>query len=72
MRLGTHKIDLHNSSWSPKDRVRVEIRSGIEPQAKLLLSVPLPLRVHIRMYRVRIAAQIPQELEIYLVVIRPL
>lgn len=64
--------DLHYSLWSPKDGVSVEIGSGIKPDTELLLSVALPLRVHICVYRVRIAAQVPQELEIYFVVIRPL
>lgn len=58
--------------WRPKNGVSMKISGWIEPQPKLLLSIALPLSVHIRMHRVRLPTQIPQELEVYLVVIRPL
>lgn len=66
------KKSLHNSLGRPKEGVSMEISGWIEPQAKLLLSVSLPLSVHICMHGVRLPTQIPQELEVYLVVIPPL
>lgn len=47
----------------------MEISSGIEPQKELLLSVTLSLGEDVGVERVGIAAGIPQELEVYLIVV---
>lgn len=59
-------------SGVPEEGVGVEVLGGVEPQPELHLPVSLPLREHIRVQRVRLSGQVPQKLEIYLVVCRPL
>lgn len=46
------------------------IRGGIKPEVELLLSVALPLGIHISVKDVRISAEVPEELEVDLVVSR--
>lgn len=48
----------------------MKISSGIKPQAELLLFLSFSLSVYISVKGVRIAAEVAQELEIYLVVVR--
>lgn len=51
----------------PENRVGVEVLRGIEPQIELLLPVALPLRVQVGVQNVRVAAKVPQELEVDLI-----
>jgi hypothetical protein len=60
-------VILHNALWIPKDGISVKISSWIKPEIELLLSVTLALAEYIGVKDVRIATQIPQELEVYLV-----
>lgn len=60
-------VILHNALWIPKDGISVKISSWIKPEIELLLSVALALAEDIGVKDVRIATQIPQELEVYLV-----
>lgn len=48
----------------------MKISSGIKPQAELLLFLSFSLSVYICVNGVRIAAEVAQKLEIYLVVVR--
>ncbi|BAS99289.1 Os06g0696450, partial [Oryza sativa Japonica Group] len=54
------------------DGVGVEGLGGVEPEAELLLALPLPLREHVGVQRVRLAGHVPQELEVDLIVGRTL
>ncbi|KAH0465913.1 hypothetical protein IEQ34_006016 [Dendrobium chrysotoxum] len=63
---------LHNLSGIPDNRVGVEILGGIEPELELHLPISLPLREHVGVQRVRVAAKVPKEFEIDLIVCRPL
>jgi hypothetical protein len=56
----------------PDHGVGVEVCRGVEPHPELLLAAALPLAVHVGVHRVRLAARVPQELEVDLVVLRPL
>jgi hypothetical protein len=56
----------------PEDGVSVEVLGRVEPHAELLLAAAFPLAVHVGVHRVRLAARVPQELEVDLVVLRPL
>ncbi|EEE66283.1 hypothetical protein OsJ_22490 [Oryza sativa Japonica Group] len=58
--------------WVPDDGVGVEGLGGVEPEAELLLALPLPLREHVGVQRVRLAGHVPQELEVDLIVGRTL
>jgi len=60
-------IILHNALGIPKDGISVKISSWIKPEIELLLSVALALAEDISVKDVRIATEIPQELEVYLV-----
>jgi len=51
----------------PKDGVGVEIGRGVEPKVELLLSVAFALAKDVGVEDVRVAAQIPQELKVNLV-----
>lgn len=57
----------HDAIGVPEDGVGVEIGGGVEPEMELLLSVAFPLAEHVGVESVGVAAQIPQELEVYLV-----
>ncbi|RWV92062.1 hypothetical protein GW17_00045600 [Ensete ventricosum] len=50
-----------------QDGVGVEICGWIKPQVHPLLSVSLPVRVHVGLNGVRLPRPVPQELEIYLI-----
>ena len=63
---------LHDVSWVPEDGVGVEILGGIKPELELHLPVPLPLGEHIGVQSVRVSAEIPEELEVDLVMSRSL
>ena len=52
---------------APDDGVSVEVSCGIKPEIELLLSVSLPLSEHVSVQNVRVAAEVPQELEVDLV-----
>ncbi|RRT33774.1 hypothetical protein B296_00052382 [Ensete ventricosum] len=60
-----------SSGWvvdaSCQDGVGVEICGWIKPQVHPLLSVSLPVRVHVGLNGVRLPRPVPQELEIYLI-----
>jgi hypothetical protein len=56
----------------PDDGVGVVGRGGVEPEAELLLPLPLPLREHVGVQRVGLPGHVPQELEVDLVVGAPL
>jgi hypothetical protein len=60
-------VIVHNTLGIPKDGISVKISSWIKPEIKLLLSVALALAEDIGVNDVRIATQISQELEVYLV-----
>ncbi len=51
----------------PDDKVSVEVSGGVEPEVELLLSVPFALGEDVCVENVRIAAYVPQELKINLV-----
>ena len=53
------------------DRISMEIIRGIKPKAELLLSVAYAITVHICVNCVRIAANIPQEFKVYLIMVFP-
>jgi hypothetical protein len=63
---------LHDVLWVPEDGVGVEVVGGVEPEAELLLPLPLPLREHVRVQRVGLARHVAEELEVDLVVGRAL
>ena len=50
----------------------MEILGGIEPELELHFPVPLPLRVHVGVEGVGISGEVAEELEVDLVVRRPL
>ena len=50
----------------------MEVLCGIKPEVELLLSVSLPLSVHIGVQDVRISAEVPEELEVDLIMGWPL
>jgi hypothetical protein len=58
---------LHDVLLAPDDGVSVEVSCGVKPEIELLLSVSLPLSEHISVQNVRVAAEVPQELEVDLV-----
>ena len=51
----------------PGKGIGVEISSWVEPEVKLLLSFTLPLSIYISVDCVRIPAEVPQELKVYLI-----
>lgn len=51
----------------PEDGICVKVGSGIEPEVELLLSVALPLAEYIGMKNVRVATEVSQEFEVYLI-----
>ena len=50
----------------------MEVSGGVEPELELLLPVTLSLREHVGVKGVRVSAQVPQKLEVDLVVGRAL
>jgi hypothetical protein len=60
-------VIIHNALGIPKNGIGVKICSWVKPEIELLLSVALALAEDIGVKDVRIATQIPQELEVYLV-----
>jgi hypothetical protein len=60
-------VNVHNALGIPKNGIGVKISSWVKPEIELLLSVALALAEDIGVKDVRIATQIPQELEVYLV-----
>ena len=58
---------LHDVLLAPDDGVSVEVSRGVKPEIELLLSVSLPLSEHIGVQNVRVAGEVPQELEVDLV-----
>lgn len=50
----------------------MEVFAGIEPEVELLLSLPFPVHEDVGVECVRLPADVPQELEVDLVVGRPL
>lgn len=55
----------------PEDRIGMKISRWVKPEIELLFSISLALAKDIGVEYVRIATQIPQELEIYLIPSRP-
>lgn len=62
---------LQNVPRSPVDRVSVKIIRRIKPKAELLLSVANAITIQIGVNSVRIAANVPKEFKVYLIVIFP-
>ena len=56
----------------PCDGIGVEVPGGIKPKVELLLPVSLPLGEHIGVENVRLATNVAEELEVDLIVSRPL
>lgn len=61
---------IHDVLGIPEDGVVVEGGAGVEPESELLLPAPRPLRPHVRVQLVLLVCVIPQELHIYLVLLR--
>lgn len=55
----------------PKDRVGMEVLSGVEPKHVPHLTAPSPILVHICLNSVGLARPIPQELKIQLISLWP-
>ena len=59
--------DLHDISWVPENGVGVEVYCRVEPEMELLLFVALPVYKHIGVNCGRIHTQVPEKLEIDLI-----
>ena len=60
--------DLHNLGRVPMNGVVVEIGCRVEPEVELLLPASISLCVDVCVYDVRLSRDVPQELEIDLIV----
>lgn len=58
---------LHYYLGVPDDGVCVESQSGVEPQIELLLSATFSLREDVCVQNVGLSGDVPQELEVYLI-----
>lgn len=57
----------HNMLAIPKDGVSVEIYRWVEPEVHPLLSVSLPMGIHVGLDRIWLPRPIPQELKVELI-----
>lgn len=64
--------NLHYLVHVPEDGVRVESLGGIEPEIDPMFSVSLASCEHIRLQNVGLPAPVPQELEVYFIMLRVL
>jgi len=60
-------VDLHNPLGVPRDRVSVEISSGVKPQIELLFPVPFALAENVCVKDVWITTQVSKKLIVYLI-----
>ena len=58
MNLITEQEDLHNTAFTPEDRVRVELSGGIEPKVESLLSVSDTVHVDVCLDYVRLTGSV--------------
>lgn len=60
---------LHNVLLIPKDRVSVEVGSGVEPKVDSLLPATYSIWEHIGLQNVGLSGHITQELEVNLIMV---
>lgn len=60
---------LHNHIQVPENRVSVVFLGGVKPEVDSLFSVTFASGEHIGLQNVRLSGSVPQELEVYFIVL---